>query len=95
MRKITMLGAAAMIIACGAAEANAAGPNPNVPTWSPYSIMGYGAGPMVRWRAPIIEGRSAYTLNNPEGPLNDYYKGVGMSDDINDCNTGCVGVGGR
>jgi len=90
MIKIPMLALAAFFLWHGSIEANAT--NPNVPSWSPYSTMSYGPASRVLKRGPAIEGRSAYTLNNPEGPLNDYYKDVGLSDDIDDCNRGCVGV---
>jgi len=42
-----------------------------------------------------LESHSPYTLANPEGPLNDYYKPVGLSDDLGDCNKGCAAGGGR
>ena len=53
-------------------------------------VAGDPAPPATR-QAPMIEGRSAYTLDNPEGPLNDYYKGAGLSDDPDDCaSLGCA-----
>lgn len=102
MRKMLVIATAAVAVTLGGAAANAA--NPNVPAWSPYAIMGYGAAPAAIKPGPMIWGRAAdtnaspgsapvpsrYTLHNPEGPLNDYYKGVGLSDDRNDCNNGCA-----
>ena len=53
-------------------------------------------------RPPLAEGRTAYkvdsperyTLDNPEGPLNDFYRKSGLSDRLEDCTSyGCVGVG--
>jgi hypothetical protein len=106
MRKILMLATAAIAVNVGGIEANAG--NPNVPSWSPYAVMGHDPAPSAIGARRMSEGRaaytnlspagspvrSAYTLSNPEGPLNDYYKDVGLSDDINDCNKGCAAGNG-
>jgi hypothetical protein len=90
MRKTILLGAAAIYIGVGAVEANAAIPGPDIPSWSTYSKVKYSDAPSATMRAPAIARRSPYTLNNPEGPLNDFYKGVGLSDDPGDCaSKGC------
>ena len=34
---------------------------------------------------PVRHTRSAYSLHNPEGPLNDYYRRSGLSDRREDC----------
>lgn len=107
MRKILMFATAAFVVNVGGIEAKAG--NPNVPSWSPYAMMGYDPAPPAIGARRMSEGRaantnlspaappvrSAYTLDNPEGPLNDYYKDVGLSDDINDCNKGCAVGNGR
>jgi hypothetical protein len=88
MNKMMVLGTTAIFVALGGVEANAG--NPNVPSWSPYAIMGYDATHPTMKFEPMIEGRSSYTNENLEGPLNDYYKGVGLSDNPEDCNRGCA-----
>ena len=98
MRKLFMLGTLAIGIACGATASDAA--NPNVPSWSPYAIMeNGGAAPQIA-PLPLTERRAAYkvgaperyTLHNPEGPLNDYYRKSGLSDRSEDCASyGCAG----
>ena len=37
------------------------------------------------WQPPVRHSHSAYTLHNPEGPLNDYYRRSGLSDRREDC----------
>ena len=99
MHRILGLVTTVIFVTLGMVAANAG--NPNVPTWSPYALIGSNAEPPVTTpgrmilppskRSPMTEGRSAYTINNPEGPLNDYYKDVGLSDDPADCATkGCA-----
>ena len=86
MRMTILLATAAIYIGVGAVEANAAIPGPNVSSWSTYS----NATAPSAIRGPAIERHSPYTLNNPEGPFNDFYKGVGLSDDPGDCaSKGC------
>jgi hypothetical protein len=87
MRMTILLGAAAIYIGVGAVEAYAAIPGPHIPSWPTYSKA---SAPSATMRGPAIERHSPYTLNNPEGPLNDFYKGVGLSDDPSDCaSEGC------
>ena len=92
MHRLLSIGALAIVVGLGAAEANAANLNPNVPSWSPYATMGYSGGVASEMTmSPLTEGRSAYTLHNPEGPLNDYYRKSGLSDRREDCATyGCA-----
>ena len=40
MRRSLTIGALAIVVGLGAAAANAASLNPNVPSWSPYATMG-------------------------------------------------------
>jgi hypothetical protein len=93
MRKLLACSTLAILIGLSAAEASAENLNPNVPSWSPFAIMGHlGAAPEMM-RPPLTEGRTAYTahnserytLDNPEGPLNDYYRNSGLSDRREDC----------
>jgi hypothetical protein len=91
MHRLLSIGALAIVVGLGAAEANAANLNPNVPSWSPYAMMGYSGAASEMTPPPLTEGRSAYTLHNPEGPLNDYYRKSGLSDRREDCATyGCA-----
>ena len=92
MREMLELGTAAISVTFGGVVVNA--PNPNAPSWSLYAITGYDAAPLAMKSAPTTEGRSAHTIANPEGPLNDYYKGVGLSDDQEDCNRECADCDG-
>ena len=108
MRNLLMAGTAGLFLVLGAAGAIANAQDLNVHSRSPYAAARHSAAPVARMRRPMIEGRaaytnvsplgararSAYTLDNPEGPLNDFYKGVGLSDDVNDCNKGCAGGAG-
>jgi len=105
MRNLLMAGTAGLFLALGAAGASANAQNLDVHSTSAHAIRAHSVAPASRMRRPMIEGRaaytnlrssgvhagSAYTLDNPEGPLNDFYKGVGLSDDVNDCNNGCAG----
>jgi len=98
MRRTIMLGTLAVGFAFGATIADAA--NPNVPSWSPYAIMESGGVAPEAMRPLLTERRTAYTvdnpgrytLHNPEGPLNDYYRSSGLSDMREDCASyGCAG----
>jgi hypothetical protein len=74
MRKLLLAGTAGLLIAAGATSvASAYTANPNVPNWSPYTIMGfagdgnvapnpgYGGNPgFPAGTQPVDEGRSAY-----------------------------------
>jgi hypothetical protein len=98
MRRLIMFGTMAIGFAFGATLADAA--NPNVPSWSPYAMMESGGAAPTMTRPPLTERRAAYvgdnperyTLHNPEGPLNDYYRKSGLSDRSEDCASyGCAG----
>ncbi len=88
MRKALTLGAVVTVVAFGQLGANAG--TRNVPSWSPYATIETDPALPVMNASPMVEGRSAYTIDNPEGPLNDFYKGVGLSDNPDDCNKGCA-----
>lgn len=68
MRKILMLGTAAIVVTLGGVKANA--DNPHVPSWSPYAIMGDDAAPPAAPGAmepgPMIERRAAYANAHPD-----------------------------
>jgi hypothetical protein len=88
MRNLLVLGIVTAALAVGAASgaANAANPNPNVPTWSPYTMIRVPA-----WR-PMAEGRAASVAPAWAGPANGPvdYKSVGLSNNPDDCNNGCA-----
>jgi hypothetical protein len=72
MRRLSMLGTAAIFVALGVTQAYA--DNPNVPFWSPYAIMGHDystptptASAPTNVAAPLTEGRAADT-NSPNRP---------------------------
>jgi len=90
MRKILMLGTAAIFVACASLDANAA--NPNVPSWSPYAIMGDDAAPWIVRQRPMTERRAADTNFGPAAAVNGNidYKSVGLSGSHWDCNDGCA-----
>jgi hypothetical protein len=101
MGKLLLLGIFTIGIACAAATA-ANAQNPNVPSWSPYATMGYEGLMSQTMPRRLVERRSAYTsqerytLHNPEGPLNDYYRHSGLSDRREDCASyGCSGSNGN
>jgi hypothetical protein len=93
MRKLIACSTLAIAICLSAAKANAENLHPNVSFWSPYAPMGYRGVTPDMIRTPLTEGRAAYTfvnperytLHNPEGPLNDYYRDSGLSDRLEDC----------
>jgi hypothetical protein len=65
MRNLLLAGTAGLLVTLGAAGAgNAAQPNPNVPSWSPYAIGAYEGAPQTSSRLPahrmMSEGRAAY-----------------------------------
>ena len=96
MRNLVVAGTLGLFFALGASSDMANAGNPNVPSWSPYAIMGAAPqaapthAPVIERRAAAMLNNAAATLNNPEGALNDYYKDVGLSDDPDDCNRGCA-----
>jgi hypothetical protein len=103
MRKLLACSTLTLAIGLSAAEANAENLNLNALPWSPFAIIGHLGATLEMHRPPLIEGRSAYvvhnperyTLNNPEGPLNDYYRSSGLSDRLEDCASyGCSGSNG-
>jgi hypothetical protein len=73
MRNLLLAGTAGLLLSVGAAgAANAA--NPNVPGWSPYSIMAYDAPPppppMYHPGRRMSEARAAYvTQTSPDRPI--------------------------
>jgi len=91
MRNVLMLGTvtAVLVVSAFSGAANAA--NPNVPSWSPYTMIQVPAAP------PMVEGRAAFVGPTWAGPGNGPvdYKSVGLSDNPDDCNKGCaVSTGG-
>lgn len=93
MLKILAIGTFAVAAALGASAAYAA--NPNVPSWSPYAIMGSGV------VAPVIEGRSAYVTDWPAsnapgtpGVPRDLQNGARLSINPDNCNNGCTDPNG-
>jgi hypothetical protein len=86
MRNLLMLGTVAAALAVGAFSGPANAANPNVPTWSPYTMIHVPA-----WR-PMSEGRAALVgpawAGAPNGPVD--YKSVGLSSNPADCNDGCA-----
>jgi hypothetical protein len=92
MRKLIGCSTLAIVICLSAAKANAENLNPNVSSWSPCAPMGYRGATPDLIRTALTEGRAAYTfrnperytLPNPEGPLNDYYRDSGLSDRLGD-----------
>ena len=59
MRNLLMAGTAGLLLALGAVGA-ANADNPNVPSYSPYAIMGPGAASSPMPWVVVTEGRSAY-----------------------------------
>ena len=91
MRNLLVLGTAAAALAFGAVNDAANASNPNVPSWSPYAIIGYGAAPRTIALRPMIERRAAAVIS-PDSAASGYvdYKSVGLSDNPEDCNNGCA-----
>ena len=99
MRKLLACSTLAIVIGLGTTDANAEKLNPYVSFWSPYAPIEYRGVTPDMIRTPLTEGRATnefhnperYTLHNPEGPLNDYYRENGLSDRLGDCASyGCA-----
>ncbi|WP_158814319.1 hypothetical protein [Methylocapsa sp. S129] len=92
MRTMLMLATAAAALAFGAVSDTANAVNSNVPSWSPYAIMGDSAAPRATAPRPMIERRAADENVSPMGAANGYvdYKSVGLSGNPEDCNKGCA-----
>jgi len=94
MRKISILGTAAIFLALGGIEAKA--DNPYVHSPSRHAIMGHQAAPRAKARRFTTRGpanwRAEYKDVQPDAPWNGYvdYKSVGLSDNPEDCNRGCA-----
>jgi hypothetical protein len=86
MRNLLAAGTAGLFLVFGAAGGVAHAQNPNVPSWSPYSIVGYDAAP----RTVMTERRAADTTFNEPANAPVDYKSVGLSSHREDCNSGCA-----
>jgi hypothetical protein len=86
MRNFLVLGTVTATLAISALGAPANAANPNVPSWSPYTMIHVPA-----WR-PTSEGRAASVGPAWAGPANGPvdYKSVGLSSNPDDCNNGCA-----
>jgi hypothetical protein len=86
MRKLLILATVTAALAVGAFGGAANAANPNVPSWSPYTMI------HVPASRPMSEGRAAFVAPNwaglANGPVD--YKSVGLSDNPDDCNNGCA-----
>jgi hypothetical protein len=86
MRHLLILGTvtAALAVSAFGGAANAA--NPNVPSWSPYTLINVPvARAMDEGRAAIVEPDRSSAAN---GAVD--YKSVGLSSNPADCNNGCA-----
>lgn len=86
MRNALLAAAAGLSLSVGAIGAAGAA-NPNVPSWSPYAVMGYAAAP-ANPRA-MTERRAAQTGAGFRADAPVDYKSVGLSSHREDCNSGC------
>ncbi len=86
MSNLLMLGTVTAALAVGAFGGAANAANPNVPSWSPYTLIQVPAAPAMG------EGRAALVGPAWAGPANGFvdYKSVGLSSNPDDCNNGCA-----